>query len=212
MPLKDALDHQADARALDAEEQRRRPDLCRAGQGGRFQKDRQHRDYHADDGEVAHAERQRINPLIGNGPLGDHPVDRVKHRRKETDHITEGRLERFAQRHQSKADKAQHHRNAKLLLRLFAVDDELQNRRRHHGKRADETCIGNGRIHHTVGKARIHDDERQSNQNAVLYGHAAYAAQILSKNKAQHQKGRDKAERIERQRLHIPQANRRQAI
>ena len=99
-----------------------------------------------------------------------------------------------------------------FLFRLFAVDDELQNWRRHHGKRADEACIGNGRIHYAVGKARIHDDERQSDQNAVLYGHEAYAAQILSKNKAQHQKGRDKAEGIERQRLHIPQANRREAI
>ena len=212
VPLKDALDHKADARAHDAEEQRRRPDLCRAGQRGRFQKDRQHRDHHADDGEVTHAERQRIDPLIGNGPLGDHQVDRVEYRRKEADHIAEGGLERFVQRHQRKADKAQQHRNAKLLFRLFAVDDELQNRRRHHGKRADESRVGNGRIEHAVGKARIHDDERQSDQNAVLHGHEAHAAQILAENKAKHQKGRDKAEGIERQRLHILQANRRQAI
>ena len=92
------------------------------------------------------------------------------------------------------------------------VDDELQDRCRHHGKRADEARVGNGGIKHTVGKARIHDDKRQSDHDTVLHGHAAHTAQILVENKAQHQKGYDKAKRIERQRLHIPQADRRQAI
>ena len=56
--------------------------------------------YHADDGEVAYAERQRVDLFIRHGLFCDHQVDGVENCRKQADDIAERGLERLVQRHQ----------------------------------------------------------------------------------------------------------------
>ena len=66
----------------------------------RLQKYGEHQHHHADDGKVAHAERQRVDLFIRHGLFRDHQVDGVKHRCEQADDIAERGLERLVQRHQ----------------------------------------------------------------------------------------------------------------
>ena len=70
------------------------------------QKYGEHQHHHADDGEVAYAERQRVDLFIRHGLFCDHQVDGVENCRKQADDIAERRLERFVQRHQRQTDEA----------------------------------------------------------------------------------------------------------
>ena len=70
------------------------------GSAGVSKKYGEHQHHHADDGKVAHAERQRVDLFIRHGLFRDHQVDGVKHRCEQADDIAERGLERLVQRHQ----------------------------------------------------------------------------------------------------------------
>ena len=210
--LLDALNDEADAGAENAEKQRRRPDHRCGREPRRLQQQRKREHHNADDDQLAHTEGDGVDLLPGDSLLCQHQIDGVKRRHQQADDVAQRRLERFVQRQQRDADKAQQQREGKLLPRPFAVKQKFKKRREEHGHRADEARVRDRGIQHAVGRADIDHHERKPDEQAVFERFAAGVRDALAEGDAEHEKRRQKAEGVERERLHIAQADRRQAV
>lgn len=113
--LLDALDDEADARAKHAEEQRRRPDLGRAGQARRLKKEGQPEHHHARHRRLQHAEGDGVDLRLRDRLLRHHQIRGVKGRHEQADDIA--RAGRSASLSVRSAMPAMHTAKAKPSLR-----------------------------------------------------------------------------------------------
>lgn len=210
--LLDALDDEADARAKHAEEQRRRPDLGRAGQARRLKKEGQPEHHHARHRRLQHAEGDGVDLRLRDRLLRHHQVHGVEGRHEQADDIARRGTQRLVERQERHACHAHRQGKAELAVRSLSVNDELKEWGKENGHRADEARVGYAGIQNAVGRAEVDRHERQPDENAVPPCFAARAEHPLVKHRAEHGEGREKAEGVERHRLHIAQANGDQAV
>ena len=81
---------------------------------------------HADDAQLAHAERQRIDRRVAHGALGQQQIDSVAHRDDQADEVARGGAQPVVQRHERKTRRADREREQEPAPRLFMAEEKVE--------------------------------------------------------------------------------------